>query len=142
MRLIALVFAIALACFCAGCGRTSQVVPASSHNGSMVALSQNKGYFEIGTEGGAKGTRGSRSKGVDNCIVVHFYQPDGTTEMNPPPTEVTVKVGRVSNSPVVTLEPQAKGGFASSPGRFPAGFRGVLTAKIDGAAVETSFLIR
>jgi hypothetical protein len=143
MRFIALFFAALLACSSAGCGSTPQAVPASLHNGMMVTLPQSKGYFEIGTEGSEKSSRGARSKGVDNWIVVYFYQPDGTTEMNPPPSDVTVKIGAASNTSPVTLAPRAKGGgFATAPGRFPSGFRGILTAKIAGEPVEAPFLIR
>jgi hypothetical protein len=142
MRFIAPTFTIALVLTCAGCGSNQQALPATAHNGSMVTLPGNKGYFEIGTEGGTKSTRGSRSKAVDNRIVVHFYQPDGTADMSPPPTEVMVKVGTAENGQVVALAPQGKGGFASAPGRFPSGFRGVLTARVDGEAVEAPFLIR
>jgi len=144
MRLLALSFAIAVAFSFPGCGTTSAPVPASSHNGMMIALPQNKGYFEIGTEGGAtKDARGSRSKGgADNTIVVYFYQPDGTTEMSPPPTDVMVKVNTVPESPSVALALRPKGGFASAPGAFPSGFRGSLTAKIGGEAIEAPFLIR
>jgi hypothetical protein len=126
----------------AGCGGSPEAVPVSVHNGTMIALADKKGFFEIDTESGGNADRGSRSKGGTKSIVVYFYQPDGTTEMNPAPTDVTVKVGTGSDSPVVTLSPRPSGGFASSPSAYPSGFRGQLNAKIGGDAVETPFMIR
>jgi hypothetical protein len=108
----------------------------------MIALPDKKGFFDVDTEASGNVAKGSRTKGGANSIVVHFYQPDGTTEMNPAPTDVTLKVGTGSDSPVVTLSPRPSGGFASSPGAFPSGFRGQLNAKIGGEAVETPFMIR
>jgi hypothetical protein len=75
-----------------------------------------------------------------------FYQPDGTSAMSPAPTDLRVKLGTGSDSPVVPLEPQAKtgdgSGFASPPGFYPSGFRGQLEAKINGEPVEVTFVVR
>jgi hypothetical protein len=106
-------------------------------------LSDNKGFFEIKTEGDELKGRGSKAKkGATNSLVVYFYQPDGTTEINRAPTDVTVTVGTGTGSPVVTLAPQDKGGFASPPGHFPSAFRGQLSAKLDGQTVEATFVVR
>jgi hypothetical protein len=74
--------------------------------------------------------------------VVHFYGPDGTTEMSPAPTDVTIRVGAGDSGLVVPLSPQAQGGFASAPGKFPTAFRGQLDAKIGGEPIEANFMIR
>jgi hypothetical protein len=108
----------------------------------MIALPDKKGYFEFTTEAGGNVAKGSRSKGGVKSIIVHFYAADGTTEMNPAPTDVTMNVGAGADSPMVTLSPQPSGGFASAPGQYPSGFRGRLKAKIGGEAVETPFMIR
>jgi hypothetical protein len=108
----------------------------------MFTLPDHKGFFEISTQGGATKGRGARAKEEASSLVVHFYQPDGTTEISPAPTDVSVKVGIGAGSPVVALAPQTKGGFASQPGHFPTSFRGQLTAKINGETVESVFVVR
>jgi len=108
----------------------------------MVALPDKLGFFEIRTEGSVSKAKGSRAKSVTNSLLVYFYQPDGKTEISPAPTDVMVKVGTGAASSAVALAPQARGGFASSPGHFPSGFRGQLNAKINGEAVETIFVVR
>jgi len=108
----------------------------------MFPLPGHRGFFEIVTKGGEPKGRGSQAKATTNSLGVYFYQPDGTTEMSPAPTDVTVKVGTGSDTPVVTLTPQANASFASAPGHFPHGFRGQLNAKINGEPVETTFVVR
>jgi hypothetical protein len=126
-----------------GCGAASRTIPAPSHQGLVNELPGNQGYFEIGTEGNTPAGRSSGpKKPVETTIVVHFYGADGTTEMSPAPTEVTVKIGGGDSAKVVPLSPQIKGGFASAPGPFSAGFRGRLNAKIGGEPVEANFMIR
>jgi hypothetical protein len=110
----------------------------------MFALPQKMGFFEIRTVGDdskAK-ARSSRAKATANSLVVYFYKADGTSEMSPAPTDVTLKVGTGAESPVVALAPQPKGGFSSGSGHFPSAFRGQLTAKINGESVETAFVVR
>ncbi len=143
MRLtLRLTLAMALCQSFTGCGGSPEAVPLPAHNGTMISLPDKKGFFEIDTELDSNAGRGSRSKGGTKSILVHFYQPDGQSEMNPAATDVTVKVGSGSNRSVVTLSPKTSGGFASSPGSFPSGLRGQLNAKIGGEAVEAQFRIR
>jgi hypothetical protein len=108
----------------------------------MFPLPGKKGFLEIKTDGGEPAGRGSRSKGATNSLIVYFYQSDGTTEISPAPTDVTVTVGTAAGSPAVALAPQAKGGFISPPGHFPPAFRGQLTAKVGAEAVEATFVVR
>jgi hypothetical protein len=128
----------------AGCGGRSEQVPLASHKGVMTELPGKKGYFEIRARGDDAGgrTKSRTKKVVENTIVVYFYGPDGSTEMSPAPTDVTIKVGAGESAKVVPLSPQPQGGFASAPGPFPSAFRGTLTATIGGEPIETYFMIR
>jgi hypothetical protein len=109
----------------------------------MNELPGNRGYFEIRAKDESALGRGSRAKkAVENTIFVYFYGPDGTTEMNPAPTDVKVKVGAADSDIVVALSPQAQGGFASAPGPFRSAFRGTLNAMIGGEPIEATFMIR
>jgi hypothetical protein len=127
-----------------GCNGDLKERPTPSHNGAVIPLSGGQGFFEIRTEGLDLAERGSRAKTANSSIVVYFYQSDGTTAMNPAPTDVTVKVGTGASSPSVELLPQEKpaGQFKSAHGTFPSGFRGQLSAKINGEIVETPFILR
>ncbi len=135
---------VVLAVATAGCGGGSgRAMPVAGHKGQMTELPGNKGYFEIRAKNdSAPAGRGRASrKAVEVPIVVHFYGPDGSTELSPAPTDVSVRIGGESGQ-VVPLTAQTGGGFASAPGRFPSGFRGTLSAKIDGELTEVNFVIR
>ena len=107
----------------------------------MVALPGGRGFVEVMTEGPAD-ARASR-KSHETRIIAYFYQQDGTTELSPSPTDVTVKVGTSATSPVVPLAASKPGQkFESKPGPYPAGFEGKLDAKVNGEPVEASFLFR
>jgi hypothetical protein len=109
----------------------------------LVVLHGGRGYVEVLIDSGV--AAGSKSRAKPNPrIVAYFYQPDGTTEMSPGPSEVKVKVGTGEKSPVLNLSPLPKesGKYASEPGTFPDGFKGELDAKVNGEAVQTSFTIR
>jgi hypothetical protein len=64
--------------------------------------------------------------------------------MSPGPTEVKVKMGTAEKSPVVDLSPEPKeaGKYASEPGSYRDGFNGQLDAKVNGEAVQVSFVLR
>ncbi|MHB1562284.1 MAG: hypothetical protein ACYC61_32995, partial [Isosphaeraceae bacterium] len=115
------------------------------HKGQMTELPGGKGYFENRAKNDAApaGRGGGRAskKAADVPIVVHFHGPDGSTELSPAPTDVSVRIGGESGQ-VIPLAAQAGGGFASAPGRYPSAFRGTLNAKIDGQPVEAGFVIR
>jgi hypothetical protein len=57
---------------------------------------------------------------------------------------VKIKVGTGEKSPVLNLSPLPKesGKYVSEPGTFPDGFKGELDAKVNGEAVQASFMIR
>lgn len=144
---IASILSLGLAGSLAGCGGESKPVPVAPHSGALFPLPDNKGYFEIRTESGGRGGRGARSKAAKTPFLVFFYQPDGATEMTPPPTDVTVKIGSAEKNTAVSLTPQTKGSeggvpFAAPPGNYPEAFRGELSAKINGETVETQFSFR
>ncbi len=144
MRTYSSAIVLILGAACGGCGGSAgQPVPLPSHQGVMNELPGKKGYFEIQAQGDSGGGRASRSKPQDRrTILVHFYGTDGTTELTPAPTDVTVKLGVGDSSQAVPLSPQSQGGFASTPGAYPSSFRGRLNAKIGGEPIEATFLIR
>jgi len=132
------------ACLLAGCGGSPKELPVakSAHGGNLVSLPGDRGFVEILVESGAAG--GGRKAQVKPRIIAYFFQPDGTTEMSPGPTEVKVKVGTGEKSAVVDLSPQPKeaGKYASEPGTYPDGFNGQLDGKVNGEAVQVSFTLR
>ena len=109
----------------------------------MLTLPGDRGYAEVLIDSGA--TAGGKSRTQSKTrIVAYFYQPDGTNELSPSPSDVKVKVGTAEKSPVLDLLPSPKesGMFASEPGTFPDGFRGELDAKLSGESVQIPFTIR
>jgi hypothetical protein len=141
MRIAVSILAVVLACSLHGCGVSPITVPGAKNDGAMVPLPDKRGFVEVRVDGGGgRGTRGGRGKAELKTIVVYFYGPDGSTEMSPAPTGVTLKIDK---DPAVPLTPQATGGaFASKPGDFPNGFRGTLAAEIGGQSIETPVAIR
>ena len=91
----------------------------------MLTLPGGRGFAEILIDSGAAAGGKSRTQSKTR-IVAYFYQPDGTSEMSPGPSDVKVKVGTGEKSPVLDLSPLPKesGKYASEPGTFPDGFRG------------------
>ncbi len=136
---------LGLALLVSGCGGGSPYngpgMPGPSHKGQMVSLPGDKGYAEIviSSAGGATGKKGqAKSK-----VVAYFYQKDGTTEMTPGPTDVSLKFGTDAKSPVATLTPAKSGGaYESEPGAFPEDFRGALSATVGGESLKAPFAVR
>lgn len=143
----ALILMSSLAGTIAGCGGgQGRTIPTAGHKGQMTELPSGQGYFEIRAKNdtapaGRGGAGRASKKAVEVPIVVHFYGPDGSTELSPAPTDVSVRIGGESGQ-VVPLSAQTGGGFASAPGRYPSAFRGTLSAKIDGQPIEAGFVIR
>ncbi len=141
---------LGLAASFAGCGGSSAPVPSAPHSGAMFPLPNNKGFFEIRTESGVKPGRGGRSRSAKvekTPFFVFFYQADGSTEMTPPPTDVTVKIGSAEKNTPVSLTPQAKNTegaipFAAPAANYPDAFRGELSANISGETVVAPFSFR
>ena len=131
----------------AGCGGSSAPPAKLSAAGeTLTPLPNDKGSFDIKYDSPSS-TRGARTKGHVVTIIATFYQPDGTTPMSPPPTDVKVRFGAENTSPSVDLAPspgdaKAPNRFASKPGEYPEVLRGVLGAKVNGEAVEAPFSVR
>jgi hypothetical protein len=127
-----------------GCGGPSnELIPLPSHQGTINELPGKKGYFEVVVEDAAAVDKSPRSgKASPSTIVVYFYGTDGTTELSPPPSHVSIKIGGDGSGNVVPLTPAQQGRFASTPGTYLAAFRGQLKAKIGGEPVEAHFAIR
>ena len=109
----------------------------------MLTLPDGRGYAEVLIDSGAAAGGKSRTQSKTR-IVAYFYQPDGTSELSPEPSDVKVKVGTGEKSPVLNLSPMPKesGKYASEPSTFPDGFRGELDAKVNGESVQIPFTIR
>ncbi len=129
-----------------GCGGGAISEPSkfasAPHGGSIVDLPESLGFVELKTETEpvAKGSR----KTSKSRIVAYFIQPDATTPMSPPPTDVKVTLGAGGSGAVVNLLPQPSdpGQFASEPGDYPDGLRGQIDFQLDGKPVQATFLFR
>jgi hypothetical protein len=112
----------------------------------LVQLPGDRGYAEVKSEPTDPGAaRGARAPNV--VLVAYFYAKDGTTQMEPPPTDVSIKAGTSDNSPIVALSPSTdpaapKGRFLSQPAPIREGFQGDVRAKVNGEAVQASFTLR
>jgi len=109
----------------------------------MFALPDARGFVEIKTDR-EPADRGVRKPATQARIMAYFYQPDGTSRMDPAPSEVRVKIGMQEKDSVVALAPQAReaGLYASESGPYPEGLRGELEAKLNGDPVRLPFLFR
>jgi hypothetical protein len=148
MRMTWIAAVLVGACCVPGCGGSdSRALPHAGHGGRVFELPDQKGFFEILVEGGEPGSRGARRKaaaGQKTSLAVWFYKPDGTTPMDPAPSEVSLKIGGSDSSPTLALKPAPKdaGKLTSDPGPYPDNFAGELNATIDGQPVKAPFLLR
>jgi len=138
--------AIAPACLLTGCGGSLTPLPIVkvSHGGTLVSLPNGRGFAEIVVETTVAGKSGPHAQ-VRSRIVVYFFQPDGTSGMNPAPTGVKVRLGRGKTGPVFDLSPQPKeaGMYATetSNSPYPDGFNGQLDFKVNGEDVHVVFFL-
>ena len=134
-----------------GCGpgpgtRAGSVKP-SPVGGAMVRLPHDAGLVAIKTEA-ADPARVGKTKLRATKIVAVFFKNDGSTPMDPPPTEVVFQLEdlrpKTSELRTVTLEadPTTPNRFVSGAGSFPGGVEGKIRAKIGGQDVEESFSAR
>ena len=137
--------ALGLAC---GCDEpVSNLKAKSSPSGAaMFPLPGDAGFVAVTTES-AETLKGARGKKHLSTIVARFFQPDGTTPIDPPPTEVSVKIGVSGETPPVALAPslgqeRSPGRFASPQGDYPDGLMGTVSAKIGGQTVEVPVTAR
>ena len=150
MRLFA---SFTVACFVLGLemgcsSRTSSgTTTPAQHGGSVFALSNGGGFVEILVKGQGE-PRGRRRQSRQVQYAAYFYQADGTTPMDPAPTEVQLKIGTSDKATVVhfqpagTSKPATPGALLSDSGTYPDGFQGELGAKVNGESVTARILIR
>lgn len=142
MRWSSLALAAIVLASAPGCGGSpSNVSPKPSPiGGALVRLPGNRGFVAIKSEGPG-GSRGARAKLRSASIVAVFYQDDGTTPMNPPPSEVVFEIGAAEKAKPVALSPDPAdpNRFVSSPGPYANGLQGTIRAKIGGEDVRESF---
>jgi hypothetical protein len=132
----------------AGCGNAESAGTAkvSPNSLTLIPIPGNRGYFELKTEieGAARGARGAARS---SKIVASFYQADGTTPMNPVPTDVSLKVGTDEAGKTITLTPTTEKSksafqFTTAMGDYPESLRGTLTATVNGERIEAPFTAR
>ncbi len=112
------------------------------HRGNTIRLPDEKGFVELTNEPEIR-DRGSREP---TAIVAYFLKMDGTSPLEPAPSDVKIVVSQAGKKAAQTIplsaEPKADdpaGGsrFISKPGpHHLAMLRGMLTAKIDGQEVS------
>jgi hypothetical protein len=122
-------------------------VKPSPVGGAMVRLPHNEGLVAIKTEP-ADSSRATKTKLQATKIVAVFFENDGSTPMNPPPTGVSFELEALrSKTPqfrtvILESDPTTPNRFISAPGSFPGGLEGKIRVKIDGRDVEESFSAR
>ena len=122
---------------CGGAPALKQVNPAPGHGGSVSPLSTG-GFVEVLTE--APGASGRATKLV---LVAYFLSKDGATSMSPPPTDVSIKVGSMTEGATVPLKASGEAGrFASEPVDIRPGFQGTLKASVNGSEATAELLLR
>jgi hypothetical protein len=77
-------------------------------------------------------------------LLAYFYQPDGTSPLAPPPSDVKVHLGPAGAGKDIALTSQTSpaGQFASEAGQYPSELRGQLLLTVGGAPVEAPFMFR
>jgi hypothetical protein len=130
------------ACGCGAPGSSSSAaMPTAPHGGNIVPLPGGKGFAELVVE------RGAPSKGATagtSRLVAYFYQPDCTTVLAPPPSDVKVHLGSADRGSDVKLTSQTTpaGQFASERGQYPDALAGELALTVGGEPVQATFSFR
>ena len=145
MRLKCAMMAATLISWLAGCGgSTSTPIPASvtaSHGGLLLALPKQKGFVEIVVEP----EKTSKSQGR---LVAYFVSSDGSTVLEPAPTDVSFKSDDGKTTALVAdakPDPSSKAArYASVPGAFAPGraLAGDLSANLGGEVASVTVLTR
>jgi hypothetical protein len=130
------------ACGCAAGGpSSSSVAPAAQHGGNILPLPGGKGFAELLVERGppTKGTTVATSR-----LVAYFYQPDGTSALSPPPSDVKIHLGSADRGTDVKLTSQSTtaGQFASERGQYSDTLAGQIDLTLGGEPVQASFMFR
>ncbi len=113
---------------------------------AMFPIPGNVGYVSVTAEA-TQAVRGAKGKKHSATIVACFYQPDGSTPMEPAPTDVSVKLGVDDGAQPIALSPspgesKIPSRFASPQGEYPEGPQGKISAKIKGQTAELTFSSR
>ena len=146
MRITSSFFTLALCVLLTGCGqeKSSLTLKPAPSGGAMIRLPKDRGFVAVKTEA-PDGTRvvptARNAKPKPVSIVAYFYQADGSTAMNPAPTEVVFELGTSESAKSVALLPDASdpNRFASQPGLYSNALQGTVRAKINGEDVRESF---
>jgi len=136
---------IAMAGLLFGCDSAPSTPPevmVGPHRGTTIRLPEGKGFVELTNEPEVTG-RGSREP---TALVAYFLKLDGTSALEPAPSDVNLVLGqarkKASETLALTAEPKSDdpagaSRFASKPGQHHiATLRGTLNAKIDGQEVS------
>jgi len=138
----ALIVMVGLSFGCNSGPSTPPQVMVGPHRGTTIRLPDEKGFVELINEPEVSG-RGSREP---TAIVAYFLKSDGSSTMEPAPSDVMLVLAgagkKGSETIPLSAEPKSDdpaGGsrFASKPGSHHlASLRGKLNAKIDGQEVS------
>jgi hypothetical protein len=140
-------FPVFLVCVVSGCegpDPTVKQLPPPPHGGTLITLPETRGFAEVLSRS-EKLAGGKDAKRPNATLTVYFLKADGTTAMNPEPTDVSIVLGPESGNKTVPLKPDPSkpGAFASAPGPFSnTEVSGELKATVEGQAVSVSFAIR
>jgi hypothetical protein len=131
-----------IACGCsAGVTSSTSLMPAAQHGGNILPLPGGKGFAELLIERGAP----SKAKTpTTSRLVAYFYQPDGTSALSPPPSDVKIHLGSADRGTDVKLTSQTTpaGQYASEPGQYPDTLAGQIDLTLGGEPVQASFMFR
>jgi hypothetical protein len=142
--------AVLLTAVLSGCSSSSAPTPAvvvkGPHDGTALRLPNDKGFVELVNEPAVD----SRSRNATTSIVAYFLQANGSSPMNPAPTEVKFSLKASANKPLEVIplaaapksdDPAGGARFASKTGPYDlAAVRGALQASIDGQSFSIEFM--
>jgi hypothetical protein len=147
---------IGLVALAAGCDSPGQPVAVNQvsapHHGTMIRLAEDRGFVELVNEPEVS----DRRKPEPTSIVAYFLQIDGKSPLEPVPVDVDFAIqpgagkggrtkpdtgGQISLTAQPNPDdPLSAARFASKPGPYALeGTRGILTARIGGQVVSTTF---
>jgi hypothetical protein len=126
-------------------GGVNPAVIVGPHHGTTIRLPDDKGFIELTNEPEVR----TRDSTEPTAIVAYFLKLDGTSSLEPAPSDVKIELNPVGRKPAETIplaaepkgdDPTAGSRFVSKSGpHHLAMLRGKLSAKIDGQ--ELSFPI-
>jgi len=128
---------------CAGGGTSQVTLPSPHHGGSIIALPGDRGFVELKADRPVP-SQGKSAASAKSRIFAYFYKSDGTTEMSPVPSDVSLRLGTADRGTDIKLSPEPKesGLLASEPGAYPDELRGQIALTLEGVPVKAEFVIR